>query len=175
MKRLIILSDMWGAAKSEWPGHYIGRLKGQFEIAYYDSRTLADIEGNIQDGEALHDLFVNGGADRAVNQLLKLEKKADAILGSSIGGWIAWKACLAGLNVQDLVAVSATRLRHETRRPSARISLFYGSSDPFIPREAWFADMGVEPALFNGEGHRMYEQDAIAADICGRIMGIHHR
>ncbi|HNE82039.1 MAG TPA: hypothetical protein PKX39_15755, partial [Flavobacteriales bacterium] len=61
MKRLIILSDMWGAAKSDWPGHYIGKLRGQFEIAYYDSRTLANISDHIQNEEALHDLFVNGG------------------------------------------------------------------------------------------------------------------
>ncbi|HMW97299.1 MAG TPA: hypothetical protein PJ983_08610, partial [Flavobacteriales bacterium] len=126
MKRLIILSDMWGAAKSEWPDHYIGKLRGQFEVAYYDSRTLANIPDHIQNEEALHGHFVNGGADRAVVELLKLETEAEFILGFSIGGWIAWKACLAGLNVQDLVAVSATRLRHETRRPSAWISLFYG-------------------------------------------------
>lgn len=170
MKRLIILSDMWGAAKSDWPGHYIGKLRGQFEIAYYDSRTLANISDHIQNEEALHDLFVNGGADRAVVELLKLETEAEFILGFSIGGWIAWKACLAGLNVQDLVAVSATRLRHETRRPSAWISLFYGSLDPFIPGDAWFVAMGVRPILYRGESHGMYEQERIASDVCGHLV-----
>ncbi|MEO8237445.1 MAG: alpha/beta hydrolase [Flavobacterium sp.] len=113
--RLLILSDLFGGKNPEWVNYYVEKLKSKFEIQYYDVLELGDID-TIDSGEVnIHNQFLNGGIDKAVEVLLHQEKEKVTILGFSIGGTIAWKAALKGLKVSHLIAVSSTRLRFETR------------------------------------------------------------
>lgn len=127
-----------------------------FQIRYYDCCVLGDICQNELSEENLHRQFVNGGIDVAVRNLLLNESDALIILGFSIGGTIAWKACLSGLKAQYLFAVSSTRLRHETERPSMKIELLYGNNDYFKPDIHWFGQMKIEQSYYDNEGHDCY-------------------
>lgn len=113
---------------------------------------------------------MSGGADNAVAQLLRLEHVSDTILGFSVGGYIAWKACLQGLNTQRLFAVSSTRLRDETAKPPIEIELFYGQNDRFSPNKKWFEKMKLQQCCYPFEEHEMYWKPEIAQDICNRII-----
>ena len=72
--KLVILSDLWGEKKSDWTKQYIKLLSDSFEVFYYDSCQLAEIDTTDYTEENLHKQFVDGGIDKAVENLLKLEK-----------------------------------------------------------------------------------------------------
>jgi len=114
--RLIILSDIWGIQKLGWVKYYIDLLSSDYDIKYYDSCELGEIETNSLNENIRHRQFVNGGIEIAVNKLLELEKKECNILAFSIGGTIGWKAALSGLKIKNLYAVSSTRLRSVSYR-----------------------------------------------------------
>lgn len=170
MKKLILLSDLWGKEKPNWIFQYIAILEKHFDVKYYDCCELGGISKNELFEEYLHNQFVNGGIDTAVNQLLKNEKETYAVLGFSIGGTIAWKACLSGLKSEYLFAVSATRLRYETEKPLAKTVLFYGEKDTFIPDEKWFQQMEIKENIYLNEGHELYLKKEIAEDVCKRTI-----
>lgn len=170
MKELIILSDLWGTHQADWMARYTQDLAAHFIIKSYDSRKLGAVPIDLLDERQLHDRFVNGGIDTAVAQLLRLRKQCDAILGFSIGGTIAWKACLAGLAPQALFAISSTRLRHETEKPTTRIGLFYGQNDAFQPTEQWFAKMQLPRQVYPAESHELYHKAEIAQDLCKQLI-----
>ena len=134
-ERLVILSDLWGEQKGDWTRHYEALLQDRFEIQYYDSCVLGDVDTSIYEEKSLHRQFVTGGIARAKEQLLVLEPSKISILAFSIGGATAWKAALDGLHVGKLVTVSATRLRHETKRPTCSLTCFFGEKDAFRPSE----------------------------------------
>lgn len=170
MKKIIILSDLWGIEKSDWMLQYTSILEQYFEVHHYDCRELGDISKNKLSEKNIHTQFVNGGIDTAVKQLLQIENEAFAILGYSIGGCIAWKACLSGLKVQHLFAVSSTRLRYETEKPFVKIELLYGKKDRFKPDNNWFQKMKIKENVCQNEGHELYLKKEIAEDFCKRII-----
>lgn len=90
--RFIILSDLWGRDKSNWVSDYVELLRDNFEIQYYDCCELGGIDKTIFTEQSLHDQFVNGGFEIAVENLLNKEKGEIKILAFSVGGTIAWKA-----------------------------------------------------------------------------------
>lgn len=108
MKKLIILSDLWGKGKSEWVSHYVEALQDYFEVTFYDSCELAGIDLSTYTEDKIHPQFVNGGIEKAVNTLLARERREVVVLGFSIGGLIAWKAALRGLKTERLLAISST-------------------------------------------------------------------
>ena len=43
-RRLVVLSDLWGSKKGLWITSYLGYLQQYYDIVYYDSRQLADMD-----------------------------------------------------------------------------------------------------------------------------------
>lgn len=170
MKKLIVLSDLWGRRKSDWYVHYQSLLDSHFEIVYYDCCELANIDLSDFSEEKIHQQFTNGGVDRAVKALLDIEKDEVFVLGFSVGGLIAWKAALEGLMVNNLFAVSSTRLRYEVDQPSCDISLFYGEHDKFKPTPEWFAQQKLDMNIYPNQEHFFYSLPEIADDICKKML-----
>lgn len=165
--KLIVLTDLWGAEKFDWFVNYQEQLKEATVI--YDSCKLADVDTTVYEEFNLHSQFVDGGVDKAVTKLLEKEKNEVNILAFSIGGTIAWKAILKGLKVNNLFAVSATRLRYETEKPNCNIHLFYGGEDAFKPTKKWFQQLGIVQKEIKNKGHEVYKENAFSNTIVPMI------
>jgi hypothetical protein len=168
--RLIILSDLWGKEKSDWVSAYVEQLRNKFEIQYYDCCELGAIDKTNYTEENLHSQFVNGGIEKAVEHLLKVEKNEIDILAFSIGGTIAWKGAMKGLNVRSLFAVSSTRLRYENEIPNGAIKLYYGENDSNTPSENWFEKHSIDFEIIKNKEHNFYIEKDFAASICKEIL-----
>jgi hypothetical protein len=168
--RLIILSDLWGKEKAAWTLDYIELLKNKFEIQYYDCCELGEIDKTNFSEENLHNQFVNGGIEKAVANLLKIEKNQIDVLAFSIGGTIAWKASLKGQNVRNLFAVSSTRLRYEDKIPSGTIQLYYGENDSNKPSNDWFEKHSIDFEIIKNKEHDFYTEKESADSICAEIL-----
>ena len=145
--KVLVLSDLHG-----WMDLDLGFSDGVIRL---DSRTLAEIKG----GEHVHRDFLNGGIDRAVGHLVDYE--VDTLIGLSIGGTIAWKAVLEGMKCRSLLCLSATRLRYETQKPACEIKLFYGSEEPFRPKNDWFTGLGLSFKEVQNMDHEFYKNHEI--------------
>lgn len=168
--RLIILSDLWGKEKSHWIEDYIVLLVDKFDIHYYDCCELGNIDKTNYTQENLHNQFVNGGIERAVDALLIKEKKAVTVLAFSIGGTIAWKAALKGLKIEILVAISSTRLRYEAQVPNCKVKLYFGKEDIYKPDGSWFENCQILPEINKNKGHLMYVEKDFIHLICNAIL-----
>jgi len=154
---LIVLTDLWGQEKFDWFLKYQEKLNA--EVVVYDSCKIANVDKTIYKESNLHQQFVNGGIEKAVTKLLEQEQKEVNILAFSIGGTIAWKAIQKGLKVNNLFAVSATRLRYETEKPNCNIHLFYGEKDVFKPKQKWFQQFELELIEIKNKGHEVYKDE----------------
>ncbi|MHC5310360.1 alpha/beta hydrolase [Myroides sp. LJL116] len=172
MKKIIILSDIWGKEKSCWMAYYTTILGQCFDLQYYDCQQLGGVSVGKDNQEDIHLEFINNGIDKAVKNLLELEKEAFAIIGFSIGGYIAWKACLSGLKVNYLFAISSTRLRYETQKPKGEIQVFFGQEDKFRPSDAWFKQMSIIYKLYVNQGHELYQKREVAKSICQQMFDV---
>jgi len=168
--RLIILSDLFGKERSSWIASYIELLSPNFEIQYYDCCELGGIDKTIYTEENLHNQFVVGGVERAVNALLKKEKKEVTVLAFSIGGTIAWKAGLKGLKVERLIAISSTRLRYETQVLNCKVELYFGEQDNYKPDDSWFANCQIVPEINKNKSHLVYVEKDFIHLICNAIL-----
>lgn len=168
--RLIILSDLWGKEKTDWVLYYIELLEGNFEIQYYDCCELGEIDKTDYTEKNLHSQFVNGGIEKAVENLLKAEKNEIDVLAFSIGGTIAWKSALKGLNIRNLFAVSSTRLRYENEIPSGAIKLYYGENDNNKPNKNWFESHSLDYEIIKNEKHDFYTEKEFTNSICAEIL-----
>lgn len=165
-QRLLILSDLWGLQEAEWIDKYTKYLSPYFDIKYYDSCDLGGIDLSEYDEKSLHQQFVRGGIERAVDALCTREQGAVSILAFSIGGTIAWKAGLRSLQVKNLYAVSATRLRYETQKPLVNIKLYFGEHDLYQPSGTWFEKMNIDHQIFENQGHQVYSKGHYIKQIC---------
>ncbi len=168
--KIILLSDLWGLEKSEWTVFYIDSLAQYFDVVYYDSCELGEIGKRDATEITRHEQFLNGGVERAVRNILSREQKPVYVLGFSVGGYIAWKAAISGLDVVNLFAISATRLRVEIEKPATNITLFYGQEDAYIPNEDWFNQMDISKKIYLNETHDFYQKTEIAAEVCKLII-----
>lgn len=168
--RLIIISDLWGKEKSNWVSDYVELLKDKFEIQYYDCCDLGGIDKTDYTEENLHSQFVNGGIEMAVENLLKAEKNQINILAFSVGGTIAWKAALKGLNTNSLLAVSSTRLRYETKVPDCNIRLYFGERDSSKPDKDWFEKHAIDFEILKNKEHDFYTEKDCTTSICNEIL-----
>lgn len=168
-KEIIILTDIWGMADSEWLDQYVGSLGQHYLVRILDAQKLGGIEGAGLSEKSIHEQFVHGGIDRAVQQLLDRSAGVFAVLGFSIGGLIAWKACLQGFQVEHLLAISSTRLRYEKEKPDCNICLIYGSEDQFKPDENWFKNFEIQPVFIEGHGHEVYKNSEIVPNLLALI------
>ena len=168
--RLLILSDLWGNEKSDWIIYYTSILENYFELKYYDCCDLGTIDKSSYSEESLHHQFLNGGIEKAVANLLQEEKEFISVLAFSIGGLIAWKAGLSDLKIQNLYAISSTRLRYEIEKPAGTIELFFGENDIYKPNRAWFKKLALQENFFSNQGHELYKQKDFADRICKIIV-----
>lgn len=168
--RLIILSDLWGKEKSDWVSDYVEQLKDKFEIQFYDCCELGAIDSTNYTEESLHIQFVNGGIEKVIENLLEAEKNQIDILAFSVGGTIAWKAALKGLDIRNLFAVSSTRLRFEEDIPNGVIKLYYGENDINKPSNNWFEKHSINFEIIKNKGHNFYTQKAFAISICNEFL-----
>ncbi len=164
-KEVVIVSDLWGAKRSEWLVNFKALLEDQYEVKFYDACQLGGIDLKIYEQENLHRQFVDFGIEKAVSNLLKLEPEPTLYIGCSIGGVILWKAALKGLPIEKLIAISSTRLRKETERPYCPLSLFFGENDPFQPDQNWFNQMGIKGHFISEREHDIYKDRAIVSQI----------
>ena len=172
MKRLIVLSDLWGKSKSDWFVQYETILKSEFEVVFYDCCKLGEINLSDFSEDKIHQQFTNGGIERAVKTLLENEKGNVDVLGFSVGGLIAWKAALEGLKLMNLFALSSTRLRYENKQPTCEINLFYAEKDKYKPSEEWFRKLNIEITIYKEQDHYFYSNKEIASEVSMKIIEI---
>lgn len=161
-RRIILLTDLWGMMNADWLHAYTKPLSQKADLHIYDSRELAGIDLRLDSEEELHKAFVEEGIKRAVKRLVQLEQSSVEVLAFSIGGTIAWKAALQGLQMTKLYAISATRLRKETQKPDAQISLRYGADDVFRPDAEWERSMSLDFAVVPHKTHDFYRKPKCA-------------
>jgi len=167
--RLIILSDLWGEQKSVWISSYTKRLNKKFDVIYYDCCELGKVDVSIYNQDTLHSQFIKSGIETATKRLLELEIGKINILAFSIGGVIAWKAGLNGLNIDSFYAVSSTRLRNETKKPNGNLKVYFGYEDNFKPQIEWYNDLNISNRIIKNQNHEMYKEDEFANEICKEI------
>lgn len=169
-ERLIIISDLWGIEKSKWLTNYTCILETRFDIEFYDSCEIGQIDKSNYTQESLHSQFINGGIEKAVNRLVECEKQKVNILAFSIGGTIAWNFGLKSENVNSLVCVSSTRLRNESKRPEGFVRLYFGRNDENKPNEEWFESMNIEYYILTEKGHQVYCESQFAEQLSNIII-----
>ena len=165
-ERLVIVSDMWGAKKGLWITSYLGYLQQYFDITFYDSQQLANLDLTVNSEENIHNAFVDGGIDTAVAHLLKRETTPSYYLAFSTGGTIVWNAAKMGLPVKSLYNVSATRIRLENEKPCVPFTLWYGANDSFKPDDNWADMLGIEMDVMPNFGHTLYSDETIIRKVC---------
>lgn len=165
--QLLILSDLWGIQKTTYLTQYTTLLQSKFDVQFLDCCQLGEIDTSNYTQENLHQQFVNGGIEKAIENLLKNYPQEVDILTFSIGGTIAWKANLAGLKVRNFYAISTTRLRYETEKPNSQITLVYGELDAYRPQPDWFKKLGISGYnIIKNEGHELYQKQTVIQQIC---------
>jgi dienelactone hydrolase len=169
-QRLVILSDLWGKQNNDWVGFYSNRLNDHFNCIYYDVRELATIKEINLSKEEIHEKFVNGGIEKAVENLIEKEKKQIIVLAFSVGGTIAWKAALKGLPLINMIAISSTRVRKEYQKPPCNIQLHFGDQDLNRPMDEWFEEMQIYPEIHFGKEHEMFKEENVANQICTQVL-----
>lgn len=165
-EKLVIVSDMWGARKGLWITSYLGYLQQYFDITFYDSQQLANLDLAVNSEENIHNAFVHGGIDTAVAHLLKKEQEPSHYLAFGTGGAIVWNAIKMGLPVASLYGVSATRIRLEKQRPGAPVTLVYGENDDMRPEETWADMLGLNMEVMPNYGHTLYSDEKIIKKVC---------
>ncbi len=165
-EKLVIVSDMWGARKGLWITSYLGYLQQYFDITFYDSQQLANLDLTVNTEENIHNAFVTGGIDTAVAHLLKKEQKPCHYLAFSTGGTIVWNAAKMGLPVKSLYNVSATRIRLQKDKPAVPVRLLYGSNDSFKPNDNWANMLGLDLEVMPNYGHTLYSDEEIIRKVC---------
>lgn len=168
--RLVILSDIWGLRDSAWIKPYIENLKGNFDIQYYDCCELGEINTELSQIAQIHQEFLAHGIETAIHNLLLKEKEELYILGFSIGGLIAWKAALVGLNAKYICAISSTRLRYESLKPEGAIDLIFADNDTSKPTDAWFESLSLDRKIYKNEGHDFYRDEEMSKKLIDHIL-----
>jgi hypothetical protein len=168
--RLIILSDLWGKGKSQWVKTYVAILNPFYEIVFYDCCELGNVNTSDYSEAKLHEQFVDGGIETAVEKLIHLEKGKIDVLAFSIGGTIAWKAALKEMNIGNIFAVSSTRLRYETEAPNCKIMLYFGEKDSNKPDENWFKKQKTAYEIVQDKGHDLYTEYSFSTKIGNVIL-----
>ncbi|WP_339657651.1 hypothetical protein [uncultured Maribacter sp.] len=165
-QKLVIVSDMWGTKKGLWITSYLGYLQQYFDITFYDSQQLANLDILVQSEENVHSAFVNGGIDTAVSHLLKKEKESCYYLAFSTGATIVWEAAKKGLPVKSFYSVSATRIRLKNEGPNVPFQLVYGENDVFKPSYEWADRLGIDMEVVPNYGHTLYSDEKIIQKVC---------
>ncbi len=156
--RLVVLSDLWGSPRARWLNAYQQYLSEHWDWVFYDCIQLAQLDLVPYEQEALHRQFVGGGIEKAVAELIRLEKGENppSIMAFSIGGTIAWQAIQAGWEATFLLAISATRLRYEREPLPIPGHLIYGADDPYRPDHQWLEQSKLPFQIIAESSHELY-------------------
>lgn len=161
-KEIIIISDIWGAGNSTWLNNFQHELLGKYKIKFYDACRLGQIDINNYEEENLHQQFLDFGIENAVNNLIRIEKEPKIYITSSIGGVFVWQAALRGLPVDQLIAISPTRLRKETESPNIDFQLFFGKEDMNKPDLIWLEAFAKgKYSLVDGDHHIYGDKETV--------------
>ena len=160
-QRLVVVSDMWGSKKGLWITSYLGYLQQYFNIDFYDSRELAQIDKNTVCSEELYTSFLEGGMETAVSRLLAQETTESHYLTFCAGGTIAWNAALKGLPVKSLYAVSPIGLEKQAEGPDCPVTLLYGELSQVIPSDEWRVRTKASIEVIPSFGQEMYSDEKI--------------
>ena len=174
-ERLVVLSDMWGAKKGLWITSYLGYLQQYFDIVFYDTRSLADVDTKFCTAENLKKAFLEGGKDMAVAHILRKEEVPSHYLTFCAGGTIAWEAGLKGLPMKALSALSPIDLHLAKEEPACKTTLIYGQYDDDIPGFEWSEKMGVEMEIIPKYGHELYSDEKIIQKVCLALLNRVHK
>lgn len=169
-KRLVILSDMWGAKRGMWVTSYLAYLQPYFDIVYYDCRQLANIDVPINTREHIYKAFVEGGMELAVNHLLTKETTPAHYLTFCAGGTIAYDAGLKGLPIESLYAVSPIDLQSFKETLDCPVTAVFGNDDSDIPDYLWADDHGITMQCIEKYGHELYSDEKVIAMVCQDIL-----
>jgi hypothetical protein len=168
-ERLVILSDMHGSKRGLWITSYLGYLQQYFDIEFYDSTQLANIDIAVHTDENVYKAFVEGGLDTAVAHLLKIERIESHYLAFCAGGTIAWKAGMMGLPMKSLHAVSALGLENFDWKPECPVKLLYGEYGDFkrnLPGNEWAEKVSVPMEVMPKFGGDLYSDEIIIQKVC---------
>ncbi len=168
LPRLLVLSDLWGTRKMDWFEPCKVTLEGFYEVVFLDSRKLAGISEDISNEKAIHHEFINGGIETAVDELVRNYRECSTIFGVSVGGTIGWRALNSGLKAKHFHAISATRLRFETKKPQTSIQLYYGEDDLNRPKDDWFEELDISCRVISG-GHDIYQTPLLIQFVSNQI------
>lgn len=149
---------------------YLQQLEPIYEVQPYDCCLLAELPLGQETQEERHQHFVTGGIQRAVDALINTEREGVEVLAFSVGGTIAWRAALAGMPIDQLFAISATRLRYETEKPNCGLRLWYGALDPYQPNAEWYEKMQLSAHQWPGHGHDIYKHPSIIKTVCQELL-----
>mgnify|MGYP001337749713 CR=1 FL=1 len=169
-ERLVILSDLWGAKKGLWITSYLGYLQQYFDIVYYDTSQLADLDAGLTSAEDLCTAFDNGGLERAVRNLMAKESTPGHYLTFCAGGTVVWNAAKEGLPVESLYAVSPLNMHRETDVPDCQLTLVYGEYMDNRPSKDWALNMGAPMEIIPRFGREMYSDEKIIQKVCKDLL-----
>lgn len=165
-ERLVIVSDMWGSKKGLWITSYLGYLQQNFNIVFYDSRDLAQIDKTKGTTEELYEAFVDGGMALAVSQLLARENEKSHYLTFCAGGTIAWYAALKGLPMKSLYAVSPMNLQQINEAPPCPVTLLFGEIQEDRPTTEWAIKTNSILEVVPNFGRELYSDEKIVKKVC---------
>ena len=149
--KVLVLSDI-----NAWPTFKDFQIiKPQGSIEFKNILELADTPNHFSSIDQRHQYLVEEGINKAVKKLLPMSE-FDMVFGFSVGGTIAWKACVEGMSCNKLVCVSSTRLRYEINRPKVLVKLIFGENDEYKPKLEWFDRMKLDRELYPNGGHEFY-------------------
>ena len=160
---------MHGSKRGLWITSYLGYLQQYFDIEFYDSTQLANIDIAVHTDENVYKAFVDGGLDTAVAHLLKIEHIESHYLAFCAGGTIAWKAGMMGLPMKSLHAVSPLGLENFDWKPECPVKLIYGEYGDFkrnIPGKAWADKVSVPMEIMPKFGGDLYSDEIIIQKVC---------
>ena len=169
-ERLVVLSDIWGAKKGMWITSYLGYLQQYFEIVYYDSQQLADLDLVNFTPEGVMEALDQGGMDTAIAQLLIKETVPSHYLSFCCGGLIGWKAALKGVPMKSLYAVSPLNIQSENERPDIPVTLLYGEYQEDRPSQEWADHMQVPIEVVPNFGRELYTDEKIIGKVSLNIL-----
>ena len=164
---------MWGCKKGLWITFYLGYLQPYFDITFYDSRELANLDMQTNTEENLHKAFSEGGIDAAVKQLLHKEKDKEPghYLTFCAGATTTWKAALKGLPIKSLYAISPFDLEGSIPKPDIPVHLLHGEYHKLLLDEKrCSSEEGLFLETVAKFGHELYTDEKIIRKICLNLL-----
>jgi hypothetical protein len=169
-ERLVILSDLWGPRKGLWITSYLGYLQQYFDITYYDTSQLADLDLSHPTAQTLTAAFTDGGLKRAVKSLLSKEEQPADYLTFCAGGTVVWNAIKEGLPAKSLYAISPMSLHSETDGPDCPSKVLYGEYMENKPSKKWATHTGTTMEVVPRFGHEMYSDEKVIQKVCQELL-----